>query len=284
MDVIRALNNNAVLCTDAQGTQAICLGKGIGFGRKLGDEIQDDAVEQVFRPSSAHPIANLTALLSDLPLDIVNLVVNFVNTHSQVSETQLLVLGLADHISFAIEREESGIEFSYPLMWEVSTLYPEEFELGLKLLDQVEKATSVRLARDEAAAVAMHFINAQFVDGDMTKAENTTKEISALLDLVSSELQCHLRPSSPTVTRFVTHLRYLFARLHSPSREADAPLHSMLAVIEHDDAAAVRIARLVRSKLEGQGHAINDNELAYIALHVARLHSALGTEQGGKDG
>ena len=58
----------------------------------------------------------------------------------------------------------------------------------------------------------------------------------------------------------------------------------MLAAIEHDDAAAVRIARLVRSKLEGQGHAINDNELAYIALHVARLHSALGTEQGGKDG
>ena len=282
MNVIRALNNNAVLCTDTQGIQAICLGKGIGFGRKLGDEIQDDAVEQVFRPNSAHPIANLTALLSELPLEIVSLVADFISAHSQVKEPQLLVLGLADHISFAIEREKGGIKFNYPLMWEVSTLYPEEFELGLKLLDQVEEATSARLARDEAAAIAMHFINAQFVDGDMTMAENITKEISALLDVVSSQLQCQLQPSSPTVTRFVTHLRYLFVRLNTPNREADAPLHSMLAAIEHDDAAAVRIARLVRSKLEGQGHAINDNELAYIALHVARLRSALGSRQGGE--
>ncbi|WP_408931946.1 PRD domain-containing protein [Corynebacterium sp. YSMAA1_1_D6] len=277
MDVIRALNNNAVLCTDSQGAQVICMGKGIGFGRKLGDEIDGNNVEQVFRPSTMHPIANLTALLTEIPLDIVNLVATFVAQHSAVKEPQLLILGLADHISFAIERANTGIEVSYPLVWEVSTLYPDEFALGLKALELVEKETGARLPSDEAAAIAMHFINAQFVDGDMTKAENTTKEISVLIRLVSSELGLSLSPGSPTVTRFITHLRYLFTRLDSPKSEAEAPLHSMLAAIEHDDAEAVRIARKVRSHLEGNGHAINDNELAYIALHVARLRSALST-------
>ena len=246
MDVIRALNNNAVLCTDSQGAQAICMGKGIGFGRKLGDEVDDKTVEQVFRPSSMHPIANLTALLTEIPLEIVNLVSAFVSRNSSVKEPQLLILGLADHISFAIERTKTGIEVSYPLIWEVSTLYPKEFALGIKALKLVEQEADVRLPRDEAAAIAMHFINAQFVDGDMSKAENTTKEISDLLRLVSSELGFTLSPGSPTVTRFITHLRYLFTRLDSSKAETEAPLHSMLAAIEHDDATAVRIARKVR--------------------------------------
>lgn len=49
----------------------------------------------------------------------------------------------------------------------------------------------------------------------------------------------------------------------------------MLTALENDDPTAVKVARTVRSHLEGRGRAINDNELAYIALHIARLRNSL---------
>lgn len=275
MDVIRALNNNAVLCSDEHGGQTICLGKGLGFGRKLGDTIDAEQAEQVFRPSTVHPIANLTALLSEIPLELVTLASEIVSESQIRKDPELLTLGLADHISFALERAKGGLEVSYPLVWEVSTLYPQEYTLGKLALDRIEQLSGVRLHGDEAAAIAMHFINAQFAAGDMSKAEASTKGIANILALVSVELGRELPPDSTTVARFITHLRYLFVRLNAPTREPDAPLHSMLTALENDDPTAVKVARTVRSHLEGRGRAINDNELAYIALHIARLRNSL---------
>lgn len=205
MDVIRALNNNAVLCSDEHGGQTICLGKGLGFGRKLGDTIDAEQAEQVFRPSTVHPIANLTALLSEIPLELVTLASEIVSESQIRKDPELLTLGLADHISFALERAKGGLEVSYPLVWEVSTLYPQEYTLGKLALDRIEQLSGVRLHGDEAAAIAMHFINAQFAAGDMSKAEASTKGIANILALVSVELGRELPPDSTTVARFITH-------------------------------------------------------------------------------
>ena len=38
--------------------------------------------------------------------------------------TQALVLPIADHLAFAIQRSRAGSEFIYPLRWEVAQLYP----------------------------------------------------------------------------------------------------------------------------------------------------------------
>lgn len=277
MEILRVLNNNAVLCTENTHGQAICMGKGIGFGKKLGDSIDADRVEQFFHPSPIHPIGNLTALLSEVPLEYVSLASTLASRCETLEEPQLLILGLADHISFAVERTRSGTSIEYPLVWEVSTLYPEEFSLGLHALDSIEKMTGVRLDRDEAAAIAMHFINAQFVNGKIGRTEFATKEISNVVLLVSHELGHELNPGEATVARFITHLRYLFVRLYSPSSSTEAPLHSILSALETDDPEAVKVARKVSEHLEKTGHRISQNELSYIALHVARLRATLPT-------
>ncbi|AHI22443.1 beta-glucoside operon antiterminator [Corynebacterium vitaeruminis DSM 20294] len=194
------------------------MGKGLSFGRKLGDTIDAEQAEQVFRPSTVHPIANRTALLSEIPLELITLASEIVSESQIRKDPELLTPGLADHISFALERAKGGLEVSYPLVWEVSPLYPKEYTLGKLALDRIEQLSGVRLHGDEAAAIAMHFINAQFAAGDMSKAEASTKEIANTLALVSAELGRELSPDSTTVARFITHLRYLFVRL-----DADRP-------------------------------------------------------------
>ena len=44
-----------------------------------------------------------------------------------------LLITLADHISFAIQRSEEGIRFSNPLMTSIREFYPEEYHLGVEM-------------------------------------------------------------------------------------------------------------------------------------------------------
>ncbi len=47
MQVVRKINNNAVLCTDKSGRELIAIGKGLGFGA-LPREIGLDEIERTF--------------------------------------------------------------------------------------------------------------------------------------------------------------------------------------------------------------------------------------------
>lgn len=47
MQVIRKLNNNAVICKDSRGQEMIALGKGIGYG-ELPREISLSEIERSF--------------------------------------------------------------------------------------------------------------------------------------------------------------------------------------------------------------------------------------------
>ncbi len=47
------------------------------------------------------------------------------------------VVGLADHLSFAIKRLRQGIDIEHPLRAEVAHLYPEELRIAQRVLDHV---------------------------------------------------------------------------------------------------------------------------------------------------
>ena len=47
------------------------------------------------------------------------------------------------------------------MAWEVRKFYPREYEIGKQALRLIAKDLEVKLADDEAASVALHFVNAQ---------------------------------------------------------------------------------------------------------------------------
>ena len=53
MKIIKVINNNTVCTLDKKGREQIVSGKGIGFGKKRGDEI-DPAHPTDFRPGRPH--------------------------------------------------------------------------------------------------------------------------------------------------------------------------------------------------------------------------------------
>ncbi|MFK9964427.1 CAT RNA binding domain-containing protein, partial [Klebsiella pneumoniae] len=48
MQVAKILNNNQVICLDDNGKECIAVGKGLGFGVSVGDNIVTDKIEKCF--------------------------------------------------------------------------------------------------------------------------------------------------------------------------------------------------------------------------------------------
>lgn len=275
MEVIRVLNNNAVLCVDRAGGQAILLGKGLGFGRSLGDELSPAQAEQVFTPSPTHPLANLTALVSDTPLAILSLardvVARDVGELVPPASRERLILGLADHIAFTVERIQQGDTTAHPLHWEVSTLYPAEYAAGLAVLRSMEQHLEITIDDREAVAIALHIVTAQYAGGSICQVEHHARGISEIVSFVADRLGTPLPMGSPTVARFVTHLRFLMARMDSPTVQQNPPLHAMMQTLAAEDPVSVSIAQDLGRTLA----LCSDNEVTYLALHIARLRASL---------
>ena len=284
MKIVKPLNNSSLLCVDDDGQECVIMGRGIGFGRKPGEDIDPAIAEQTFLPAlpgEGHQLANQIA---DLPLDIVAVAATIVELgasdplqSSDQAAVQSHVLALADHLTFALERHRDGMELTYPLRWEVTQLYPRELALGHQALEQVEAATGVRLPDDEAVAIAMHFVNAQFSGGDYSATARMTEQINRVLQVVSSALDTEVDPESMDVARFVTHLRYLFVRI-AEGRQVSGPADGISASIQQGAPRWYRVAEHVRTTLAVEGVTITDNEVAYLALHVARLATSPSCE------
>ena len=272
MRVTRVLNNNAVM-VESSGEVRIVLGKAIGYGLKPGDLVDPDRVTETFAPDGSHPVDSLVAFLSEVPLRVVRVaraIVERAASDLETPVTQALILTMADHLHYALERLDQGIAFAYPLRWEVAQLYPRELSVGREGVRLVGDRLGRQLPDDEAVALAMHLVNARFARAGLDATVRMTEQIGQILRIVESSLGVQLDPDSMSVARFVTHLRYLFVRMHDRRLFADAS-SGLLAAIRKAHPAAYACAERIAVVLRLDETALTQDELLYLTLHVARL-------------
>ena len=107
--------------------------------------------------------------------------------------------------------------------------------------------------------------------GDLSYTYTMTGVIQQLLDIIDHSYGITLDRSSVNVGRFITHLRYLFVRIHQHQQLTDEPA-PVMKVIRESYPAALRCARTIASLLELRLDTdISDDETAYLAMHVARV-------------
>ena len=97
----------------------------------------------------------LVELLERIPYEHLLLTDELVETIRQRLKYPLnesLLITLADHISFAIQRSEEGIRFSNPLMTSIREFYPEEYHLGVECLP-LSASASMQTFRTTRAAL-----------------------------------------------------------------------------------------------------------------------------------
>ena len=117
--ILRILNNNALLAEEkGDGSERILLGKGIGFGKRAGDEVTIDEGVQVYTPvvrEEQHSAIHAVNAIDPVYIETAGKIIEAAEKVFDSINGDIL-LPLADHLAFAARRERENIFLSNPFI------------------------------------------------------------------------------------------------------------------------------------------------------------------------
>lgn len=274
----KVINNSIVSAMDEHGNEWIVTGKGIGFQRQRGERIEPTMIERTYRMEEKAEQRKLRDLVEKIPLEHLDLTESLVHDFKQQIPQGLnesLLITLADHISFAIQRKAEGLEFTNPLKEEIMCYYPTEYQLGRYSLTVIREKLGIQLHEDEAAFIALHIVNAE-LNTTMSEMYDITKLIEGSITVVEYFYQKKFDRESLDFSRFVVHLRYFAQRLfqgtltEDNSDEQDVEFRNLIAKSckEHFQCAQC-IGQYVKNTYQKE---ISEEELVYLTIHLKRIN------------
>ena len=273
MELVRVFNNNVVLALDDAGREVILTGRGLGFQARPGQPVDPDQIVRIFVPADGRDPDHLAQLLAGIPPEHIALVGSALAEVGldNLTRNPALIIALADHVSFALRRIAVGMDLEYPLLAEVQNLYAEEYSRAAALLVAINARSETQLPKAEAVGLALHLVNAGFATGDLSYTYTMTGAIQQMVSVIEQTFGLDLDPGSVSVGRFITHLRYLFVRIHQHKQldQKHSPIGvAIRAAYPHEVECAQRLAALLELRL---GSTLTDDEVSYLALHVGRV-------------
>jgi beta-glucoside operon transcriptional antiterminator len=281
MTNIRKCNNNIIFAED-KGQQVVALGKGLGFNLRPGGEVDMSLVEKVFVPQEAVQLNRFQDILADLPYEHVILaskIVDLGRVRLGQALNQSIVIALADHLSFAIKRWHDHLDIQMPLMWEIEHIYPVEFAVGEEALAVIKEETGIDFPRAEAAAITLHFINAESDIADMPNTIKISNIIQRSVEIIEAHYKVSFDESSLDFSGLVALLRNTAMRFIYPDREKtveeDTTLYDLLRKrYNHAFTCAEKVAAFIE---KDYGWQLSGNDLSFLTLYIDRVAANGGT-------
>lgn len=268
MVIKKIFNNNVAAVVNDKGHECVIVGKGIIYGKRVGDSIDETHAVKVFKSAGQGLLEKLSNIVEDIPFEHIKVCNEIVTTArrelGQVDDK--IFLTLINHISFAIQRHNEGMEFADTL-WETQRLYPNEYRVGLMALDIIDNRLGIRLPAGEATFIAFHLLNANGTS--MHTARKTVKLIDGVLDIVRRRFR--LNEDSILFTRFMTHLRFFAGRVMDPSSHESKPgrknelLLRLLDEQSEERTCVEEIADFVQTSFR---HTVLPEEKSYLLIHL----------------
>lgn len=274
MLILKKINNNVALASTDAGEEAVVFGKGVGF-HEMPYELEDETViQRVFRDVDEKSIDGFEGI-SDEVLLVASDIVALADKALDCKLAGNLVISLADHLQYAVERAGDGVSIENPLSHEVAFVYPRETELGHRGVEIVLDRLGVELPESEVTSIALHLVNAE-VDGmgsaqDMDLVMKSTVILERATQIIEGQLRQKLDRTSYAYVRFVAHLRFLIRRLmRGGCKETENS--GLFRQAARDFPDAYRCAAGVNEYLKRDYNwSCSDEEMLYLMMHVNRL-------------
>ncbi|MBS4207062.1 BglG family transcription antiterminator LicT [Bacillus sp. FJAT-50079] len=272
MKIAKVINNN-VVSVMKNDTELVIMGRGIAFQKRPGDQVDQDRIEKVFTLNNKQTSENFQLLLREVPIDlmvIVEEVIHFAQNQLGKKLNENIYVSLTDHINFAIERHEQGVEIKNALLWEIKQLYKEEFLIGLKALDKINHKFQLSLPEDEAGFIAIHLINAE-MNEDVVNTMNITKFMQQIINIVKYHFNVEFDEDSLNYFRFITHLKFFVQRIMKGTHyENDDDFLYIMIKQKHKEAA--NCTEKIKSYIKKEyNHELTNEEMLYLTLHIERV-------------
>lgn len=268
--IIRVLNNNALLVVDKQtGQEKILLGKGIGFGKKAEQNLEDVAGAKEYELKGTHGATDAITQVKGIEpvyLEAAGWIIDEAERVFGRMNREILVL-LAEHIAFAAKRERDHIAMSNPFIADIKVVFAREYAVALSGREQVENLTGFHMSDGEVGFIALH-IHSGLAGEGVSETLRNTQIIDSCVQMISQALDKNLAMDSTTYGRLVTHLYHLMERV----RTGEAVKLELNDFIAEQYPLAWAIAGSVCEYISKQlGKAFDLQERGFLAIYIERF-------------
>ena len=279
MVIGKIFNNNVILAINSDKREVVVMGRGIGFKKEVGEELDLEKVEKTFILKEKEASEKFKMILEDVPKEIIYVcydIIEYAKNILKVEISEYIYITLTDHINNAIKLYKEGFNITNAIFWEIKKFYPKEFEIGLKSLSFIEDELGIKLPEGEAGNIALHIINSQ-VNSSHKEVEDVAKQskmINDILNIVRYTYNIKLDENSLSYDRFITHLRFFFKRLSAKNNSTEENLDYkddfLLKQVKEKYIDAYKCMLKVEDYL---GQELDDEEKLYLTVHIQRITS-----------
>lgn len=275
MRILKVLNNSLVLALDDAGREIILMGKGIGYNKSIGYQLDQKDIEKVFVLKDKSISVNIMRLATEIDsryFELAKAVIDYAIKNYQMKLMEHIYLALTDHLSFAVKRMSEGIVFQNFYTSELKRFNPKEYDIGVYAINLVKKHFGVDLPADEAGNIAFHFINAQQDNPYGSNNREIMETVIRIMDIVKYNLGIKYNEDSIAYARFMTHLRLFVQRLINKDLTQednnDLLYEQIISNFNKEYQCAKKIGAYVNEKF---GEQLQSQEELYLTIHIHRI-------------
>lgn len=277
MQIHKILNNNAIVSKDENNNEIIVVGNGIGFKNRVGDKIDESKILNIFVLSNNAHKNKLITLLEEIPFECIEITEKIImNAQEKLNLilNQNLIISLADHINFAIERYKQGIFIPNAMEEEIKRFYKNEWNIGLEAVKMVNEHYNIKIDKSEAASIAFYIVNAEGKE-IVNDTFKILERIKVILNLVEEHFGIKLEEDSLDYSRFVIHLKYFIRKVYAQNKDEDQDenenelfFKTIKDMYEKVDQCLDKINDYIKQK---DGYELSKTDRMYLMLHIIKI-------------
>lgn len=275
MKIIKVFNNNIVATQSDHGEEMILTGSGLGFQKKVGDLVDESRIEKIYEVLDDSR-DRFYRLLGDTPMKLIDAtqkIRDLAHEKLGIEMTVNALVGMIDHITYAVERKKQGLEIPNLMLHEIRSMYEEEFKIGVKGLDYIKEATGVSLSEHEAGYITMHMVNASLGENK----ESISKIFlftNGIVEIIEQVFDFDFSEDEISLARLNAHLKFLAKRilLKQPSTEdhVEEFYDMFLKKDKRFKTVEKKIKVFVKKSFQ---HELSLQEMVYLMVHMNKAIS-----------
>ncbi len=269
--ISKVLSNNSLLVVDDEGQETILLGKGVGFGKKASEKIENTMGAKAYHLAAGDVRGSqigTDAGIDPKYLEIADKIIQEAKLIFEDLNTDFL-LPLADHIAFAARREHSNLFLPNPFIPDIKMLFAKEYSIAWKCRDMIRELAHYEVTEDEAGFIALH-IHSGLSNEAVSETMRYTQIINTAMNLVEQDCKKPLDHSAFTYTRLESHLYYMIMRV----RQGGGVNVDLNDYMRLNYSRAYHVAKQICHYMEQQLQMpLDPLECGYLAVHIERLQA-----------
>lgn len=265
----KVLNHNSIIGIQSDNNQEyLMLGKGIGFGKKISEQIEKrpgDAVYSLQEVTERGRARQMLKTISPVCLEFANAVLNEAEDEfGRIDRT--ILFPMADHLEYAIRRIQRQEQISNPLTDDIRVLFYKEYKVAECVKPLIRDELQVEIDEHEIGYIALH-IHSAIDQEKVSQSMQIARSVRECISLVEQETGTSIDITSLAYNRLMNHVRYMVARVMKGEKLKVNMNDYMEVKYPQAFQTAKKICDEIGKNMKCQ---FDEIEIGYLAMHIER--------------